>query len=198
MKIFNNVDELKIEIVNFVNSNNIKIISFDGKNGSGKSTLAKSLCEDEGYIHLNLDDEEYLDNEKGTFIDYIKYDILDKKIKENMNNMKVTIIDGICILKILENLKIKSELKIYVKKLSWYGYWYDENYFDYEKKAEDIIQESENSIKQSMNYKAEKQNDPSLKYVFKKSIFHEIIEYHHEYKPDENADILYERFQEKK
>ena len=197
MKIFNNVDELKIEIVNFVNSNTIKIISVDGKDGSGKSTLAKSLCKDEEYIHLNLDDEKYLDNEKGTFIDYIKYDILDKEIKENMDNMKVTIIDGICILKILENLKIKSELKIYVKRLSSYGYWFDENYFNYEREIDEIIQESENSIKKMIQYGAKTQNKSESKYVYRKSIFHEIVNYHHEYKPDKNADLVYERFQEK-
>ena len=196
MKIFQNINELKVEIVSLINSNDIKIISVDGKDGSGKSTLAKSLSDDEGYVHLNLDDEKYLDNEKGTFIDYIKYDILDKEIKENMNNMKVTIIDGICILKILENLKIKSELKIYVKRLS-YGFWYDEEYFDYDRKVDEIIQESEDSIKKLIDYGAKTQNNPELKYTYRKSIFHEIVKYHHEYKPDKNADIIYERLQEK-
>jgi len=195
MKIFDNIVKLKEEVINLVSSNDIKIISIDGKDGSGKSTLAKSLCEDEGYIHLNLDDNEYLDNEKGTFIDYIKYDKLDEDIKVNMKNKKVTIIDGICILKILENLKIKSELKIYVKRLSSYGLWRDEDYFDYEKKADEIIQKSEDSIKKWVNSKAITQNNPELKYTYKKSIFHEIIKYHYEYKPDENADIIYERIE---
>ena len=197
MKKFKDREKLKVDILNNVELNDVQVISIDGKDGCGKSSLAEYLCKGNDFIHLNLDDEKYLENKKGTYIDYIKYDILDKEIKENMNNKKVTIIDGICILKILEYLKIKSELTIYVKRLSWYGHWYDGDYFDYEKNAKEIIQESENSIKKSINDRAEKQNKPSLKYVYKKSIFHEIIEYHHNYKPDDKADIIYERFEEK-
>ena len=196
MKIFNNIDELKAEVVNYVNSNDIKIISVDGNKGSGKSTLARLLCENTGYMRLNLDNKKYRIRTKLTYVDNIKYNTVKKIISENLKKNIVVIIDCVCVQKILENLKIKLELKIYIKRLSSHDHWYDSYYFDYAREVEEIIKENEDYLKLVTQAKAEIEKKQQSKPKHKESLTNEIMRYHHEYKPNKTCDIVYEWFEE--
>ena len=67
----------------------------------------------------------YLNRNKGGRFKFIKYEILFNEIKQIVTSGKIPIVDSVCILKILNKININSDLKIYVKRLSSYGYWYD-------------------------------------------------------------------------
>lgn len=62
--------------------------------------------------------------------------------------------------------------------------------------AEEVIQESENWIESCLSMEAEIEDKPPRKYEYIESIFHEIVRYHHEYKPNENCDMIFERIEE--
>lgn len=132
---------------------------------------------------------------QSTYLKHIKYGDLEKEIKINLNSNKVIVVDGICVLKIIDCIHVNSELKIYVKRLSSYGYWYDNNDFDYTRDVEDILRKHEESLKSFIQLKAKAEKETTVQYKYKESFFHEIIRYHHEYKPDKNSDIIYERIQ---
>jgi len=182
------------EIESRISQNGIKIISLDGNTGSGKSTLAKYISDKTGAIHLDLDEEKYLHQNQGGRLKYIKYDILHDDIIELINLENLVIVDSVCILKILKIIKIESDLKIYVKRLSAYGHWYESNKFDYQKSASEIIQEEKNRaqiLRDIVNSSVGTNEHNEIK---ENTTYDEIIEYHFEYKPDINADIVYNRF----
>ena len=84
------------------------LISIDGLNQAGKSTLAKNL--------VKLMDTEcievyhYLEKHKGGYIDYIRYNDLRESINRIRQKSRVLIIDGICILEILNRIGIKPAI----------------------------------------------------------------------------------------
>ena len=193
MKVFQDIRELKEEVRNFIEIKGINIVSIDGKDGSGKSFLANLLSENSEFVHLNLDDDRYLIKQKSTYVDFIKYDNLKNDIDDYLNKNKKIIVDSICILKILNNIDINSGLIIYVKKLTQNGYWFEGDNFNYKRDVEDILNECEEELKSFIEIEAKIENKEPVKYKHRESIFHEIIRYHHEYKPDENADFIFER-----
>lgn len=189
MKVYRNIDGLKNDALKDIESNRLQLVSVDGKCGSGKSALADYIIKDTGFIHIDLDDDKYLHQNKCGYVEFIKYEILENDLIRLKNSKKVIIVNGICILKILDKIKIQPELKIYVKRLSLYGYWYDGNYFDYSRSAVEIIQEEEEANMRFIEGTQVKE------YEYRKTILHELIRYHFEYKPDLTAQILYERLE---
>ena len=72
------------------------VIAIDGIDGSGKSTLSKELSKLLKMVHINLDD--YLDKNRGGYINFIDYASLKECIKQACD---LILIDGI----ILSTLK---------------------------------------------------------------------------------------------
>ena len=177
MKVFKDAIELKKEVEQYINTKNVKIISIDGKDGSGKTFLAKEICKGSNYIHFPLDDK-YLIKQKSTYVDNIKNDELKQDIILNLEKNNVLIIDGICILKILDNINISSELKIYVKKLLSFGYWSDSDLFDYSKDVNEVLTKQEKQLRKFLKFKAFMEDRTPPNYEHHESIFHEIIKYH--------------------
>ena len=185
----------KAELVDFISkaaqTNNIKIISVDGIDGCGKTTLAKELVNNLDLTHINLD--EYLIKNKGTYVNYIKYKILKQDISKKLANNKVIIIDGICILKVLESIKIKSDFKIYVKKLRWGTHWLEGQIIDYSKNVDEVLKTEEETLRKFCEINAKIEGKKPGKFVPQESIFQEIVRYHFEYRPNLNADVIFER-----
>lgn len=189
----NNIEEIIEEIQKSICQNKIGVISLDGNTGAGKSTLARTICNKMGINHLKLDDERYLHQNKGGCLKYIKYEILLNDINEMVTSGNIGIVDSVCILKILGNIKVRSDLKIYVKKLSSYGSWKDVSKFDYTRSAAEIIQEELNGagiLNENVNLVT---NTDDADSDHKNTLRDEIIEYHFEYRPDESADIIFNR-----
>lgn len=192
MVVFQDLEKLQKHVERLLNSDGIKLISIDGEDGSGKSTLAKHLSESLNIIHLNLDDERYFEKNKGGYVKHLKYE----KIKldlDFLSNAKAHIFDGVCNLKILQQLDIKPDLRIYVKELV-YGIWGYEETLEYSKDVKDVIRKQRNKLKNFMEMAAKLEGkEIESSESSEESLSEEILGYHFEYKPNLNADIIFER-----
>lgn len=192
MVIYRNIDEL----INFVAScvgegRKSLVISVDGVNGSGKSYLAWSLSNKYGYAYIDIDGN-YLIQNNGKYIDFIKYNKLSEKITALSNTNKIMVVDGICILRVLNTIEINPDIKIYVKKIH-FGHWRDGNLFDYKRNIDELLVERRESLEEFENISAHIEGRSSEINDSEEDMSHEIIRYHYEYKPDINADIVFER-----
>ncbi|MGC8774635.1 MAG: hypothetical protein ACP5R6_05185, partial [Chlorobaculum sp.] len=111
-------DDIK-KIAARILDNGYYLIGVDGRSGVGKSTMAEKLATLSGLSHMNLDD--YLDNNQGGFLDYLDYDA----IKQKASELGRFVIDGVCLLSVLEKTETSVDCFVYVKKMS-YGCWADE------------------------------------------------------------------------
>jgi len=165
------------------------LIGIDGKEGSGKSTLASQLAKIFGYRHINLD--LYLDKNRGNFVEHIRYDLLQTELKDLT---KPIIIEGVCLLAVLQKLNKVHDILIYVKRMDNKDTWDDESECDVHGDIDQFIINRKNWFLTFMKEKAKikgeifntvEGNIPELN--------EEIIRYHFKFKPHLNADIIYKR-----
>jgi len=193
MTTFDKNDELWAYIAEFIDQEGFLLISIDGPTGSGKSTLAENIASKFKLAHLNLDDDRYLIPEMGGYVEYIKYDNLIADLESYRKNSSPIIIDAVCVQEILARTNTKPDLNIYVKKLRRGNQWLDGRYFDYSKNVDDVIK---TDLEEQRNFNlinAQLDSGVTDNSVPKESVFHEVLRYHFSYKPDLNADILFER-----
>jgi uridine kinase len=176
------------KIVQIIKKGKFFLIAIDGKDGAGKSALAEKLLIFIDYLHINLDD--LLDKNRGCFIDFIKYDQLERIVDQTK---KPVIVEGICVLAVLKRINREPSLLIYVKRISPNGIWIDEKECDTESPTE-IIEQKEKDLSKFARAEAEIENriyDPDSCKI--SELTKEIIQYHHKYKPHKRADIVYQR-----
>lgn len=173
------------------------IISIDGKNGSGKSFLALNLCcRNRNFIYFDLDTHYWSSNEL-PYVDKIEYEMLKKNIHNTLNSNEIVILDAVCTLSILEKLSLNPKVTIYIKKLDASCRWIDGKDFDYDLDLEKVLAD-----KKEMSRKWSELEDSDSKGAINnipdviEDISYDVIRYHHRYKPDEKADIIYERIDE--
>lgn len=183
------VTENLFDIVEEVKRKNAQYIVIDGADGSGKSTLAVEIAGKLSSIHINLDD--YLEKKRGYFVDYIKYDLLKKKIEDASSPI---IIEGVCALAIAKKLQIKCDLHIYVKRMSTYGFWNDSDLYDVDDDVDAFIAKQNTEHRKFCEAMAQiegEEFDPENTDIPK--LTEELIRYHYEFKPHKIADVIYER-----
>jgi hypothetical protein len=110
------------------------IISIDGVDGSGKSCLSYYLTQKTKFQYIDVDGE-YLIPNLGKYVSCIKYDKLKRDIHQSLVSGDSVVVDGICISKILENIGLIANIKVYVKRLVL-GCWLDGDLFDYSRNIE--------------------------------------------------------------
>lgn len=150
-------------------------IGVDGINGAGKSTLAAALASILGKKHLNLDN--YLVKNQGGFLAYLKYDELKQKTLE----LDCFVIEGVCLLKVLEEIQAPVDCLVYVKRMR-HGCWDDENLCEL---GEDLDEYIKKFKKNACLFKPSKTDTPGLA--------EEVIRYHYKYKPHQKAEFFYTR-----
>jgi len=178
-----------LDIIEEIKRENAHYIVIDGADGSGKSTLANEIANKMSFIHINLDD--YLDKNHGYFVDYIKYDLLNKKIEEANSPI---IIEGVCALAVIKKMKIRCDLHIYIKRMADFGYWKDTYLYDADEDVDTHIDKQNvehRKFCESMTHIEGKQFDPKDASIPK--LIEELIRYHYEFKPQEIANIIFER-----
>ena len=97
------------------------IIAIDGPLASGKSTLANQIFVDHGYDCIHVDD--FLEIGTGEFYTALKLDKFKEKI---LSLSKPFVIEGVCMINIMESLNIYPYVLIYLQEsLSGYKKWND-------------------------------------------------------------------------
>lgn len=188
-KIFDNVEVLAQELINSFEE--LKVIVIDGIDGSGKSFLATELASRLNAVHLDLD--TFLDREKGGFKDYLRYEELKRTYEKSLGKNTIIIIEGVCVIEVMERLYLKPDVRIYVKRLMAGGMWFDGKFLDLGNNADEVIKIEEERIREfssMFNDKADTTNDVVLSGLRK-----EIIRYHFGHLPHLKADYLFQRYE---
>ncbi len=188
MNTFTEIEKLITFFKNELN-NNVRIIAIDGIDGSGKSYLTTKLAPILNAIHINLDD--FLISNKGGFLKFIKYSELAKRLSKTMQSNCIAIVEGVCVLQVLEKIEISPQIHIYIKEVDKGGFWLKGiKYYHYE---------NWDSYHEKENYALKKSR--SLEKFFRKnelecdeySLLRDRDKYHFDYKPHLSADIIFER-----
>jgi hypothetical protein len=164
--------ENRCQIIDKLEKRNIyrnkSVIAIDGATLTGKSNLSYFLGSELVIKVFNLDN--FVKLKQDCYTDSLSLDIVKPKV-ELFYRKKPFVIEGVCLLKVLEKLEVKPDVLIYCRKLSQNnGAWTDEYLYD---------RPDENSLREILkNYGG---------------VDAEIIKYHYKYKPFLNADFIYER-----
>lgn len=165
------------ELATFIRNKSCCRIGVDGTNDAGKSTMAGKLSKILGLRHLNLDD--FLVKGGGWYLDYLKYD----EIKIRTSETNCFVVEGVCLLNVLEKTDTSIDCLIYVKRMQ-HGLWADERECEITEEIEEFI----NREKETIRLIEQAENVPETL-----ELAEEIIRYHFKYKPHKKADLFYTR-----
>ena len=188
--VINSVSELAELLTRMLIDGDETIIAIDGMCGSGKSTLAREISQLLGATHIELDN--YLNKNLPGFVEHIEYDEVGQAVGNSSKQQKAIIVEGVCVLEILKRLEYKPDVLIYVKRLGQDGSWDDEIInFPPDQTAEEVIanlKRSTEMITEMIRVGVSPSN--------RETVLDEIIRYHYEYHPHEEADVVFERVQQ--
>ncbi len=160
-----------------VAAGNAERIGVDGLDGSGKTTLAIAIAEDSDIKLIHLD--EYLERNKDGYVEKLDYE----SIRRDLGTKNRYVIDGVCLLSVLEKAAIPIDRHIYVKRMS-HGLWADEMECDIEEDIHAFIRKEREAL-QLLDQTPFMPELPGL--------VEELFRYHKAYKPQLVADVVYTR-----
>jgi len=176
------------EILMVIRNGGSRLIGIDGMNGSGKSTLASCLSKELNCLHVDIDD--YIDKNLGQYVSNIHYDAVQKQLDESKG---AVFLEGVCLLAIIENLQLHLDLLIYIKRISDYGSWQNEDNCNLTEDIDQFINKKKAELRQFAYAEACVEDKDVPHDVNFPQLVEEIIRYHYEYRPHEKADIIYRR-----
>jgi adenylate kinase family enzyme len=168
-----------------------EIISIDGIDGSGKTYLAMRLAQELGAEHVEVD--SFLDRNRGGYVPFIRYEELARCLDDFLRAGRSVVIDGVCMESVLARLGKAPTCRVYVKRMGPgppSPYWKDESDFA-ERTPEEVIEGWARSA-QVLN---EMWATTEVK-TGSGALDKEVLQYHHEQRPHERADVIYERIEE--
>jgi len=177
------------EIIELIERGNFQLICIDGIDGVGKSTLADKLSVSLGFSSINLDD--YVEEEKGNFVDFLNLARLSAAINESK---QAIIIEGICLLEVLSKIDRSPDLLIYIKRMSSYGSWRDEEECEITEDIEEFIQKKKQDLKEFCIAEARIEGREFNENEFSfPALREEIFRYHYKHSPHKKAGVLFIR-----
>jgi hypothetical protein len=165
-----------------------RIISVDGWDGSGKTTLATDLAAHLSFAHYELD--AYLHREQGGFLEHLDYARLATALRTRAPATQPPLVEGICVLQVLDRLDLRSDIKIYVRRISASGIWHDGLRIDPSKTVEQVIADDRRAAELWAEIDGEqfvRGHEP---------LAWEVIRYHYAYTPHETADFYFNRIED--
>lgn len=165
-----------------------RLVGIDGMDGSGKSSLASLLSKQLGWLHINLDD--YLEKNMGRYVECVHYDEVRNILKKAEESI---IIEGVCLLAVLERLERSLDLLIYVKRVAHYGRWYDEEDCAVSEDIDEFVKRKKEELQKFAEMESHIEGKEPPGEVTFPGLAEEIIRYHYKHRPQERADIIYNR-----
>lgn len=165
------------EVINTLRSGIARRIGIDGSDGVGKSTLADAVGSNMRLPVFHLDD--YLIRDKGGFLDFLQYE----RLQQDIAAAPKYIIEGVCLLKVLERIEAKIDFLIYVKRYH-FGCWSDERELDVQEPLEQFL-EKEREFANSLSADKSETGDLGLS--------EEVIRYHYAFRPHCHAHLIFRR-----
>lgn len=185
-RVVKTLDALQKAIAAYLLRTDAPVLAIDGMDGSGKSWLAERLAASIHAAHLNLD--EFLNQKRGGFLDHLRYDELAAAVNRARDGGAV-IIEGVCVLEVLQRLGVKPSVHIYVKHLVAGCIWQPEGMLSMASVSAALAREEEECRRF-----AKLSGDPvEAGEDLLGGLVREVIAYHYTFRPHESPDIVYER-----
>lgn len=153
-------------------------IGIDGIDGVGKSTLASALSTELGYAVVTLD--SYLEKNQGNFAEHLNY----VQLNSAMDQLNAFIVEGVCLMEVLQRLHIQLDALIYVKRKNC-GLWADERELNVEGDVEEFLQRENELARWFGKLEDPDEDDSGL------GLSEEIVRYHATFIPHEKANLIY-------
>lgn len=160
-------------------------VGIDGVDGVGKSQIsslvASAICEP--VIEL----DEYLVKDRGGYSDFINYGSLAARIAE----ISCFVMEGVCLLEILDRLNVRLDCLIYIKRMSS-GLWSDERECEFPSGIEAAIRQSRRDAELMLEFEARQEGRPYISAsTDEPRLSEEIMHYHAKHTPHLLADITF-------
>jgi hypothetical protein len=104
------------------------LIGVDGAYGSGKSTVAEKIAADLGGIAFEID--RYTQQNGQPYQQQLRYADIQSDLGTLCAQDKPLILDGACLLHVLNQIGVTADVLVYVKRLDDSGIWHDEDTCD--------------------------------------------------------------------
>ena len=167
------------------------LIGIDGIDGAGKSQLGRRLSTALHVPLVSLDD--FLEEHRGTYVEHLRMPEIAELIR-----MPRAVVEGICLLSVMEKVGLSLTRLIYLKRLGPYGDWRDRDVCDPQEPVEQVITHLDEQAKKFSQVAAqlegedESESDEAGLTPLRK----EIITYHARYRPHLRADYVLQVFPE--
>ena len=183
-----NIADVVLDLGRRITGSSIRLVSIDGWSGSGKTTLAMNLADRLGLRRYELD--EYLHEHRGSFLEHLDYLRLSTALAGSQTAHGPVLVDGICVLEVLGRLGLRSDLKVYVRRISASGIWHDGLRLDSSRTVEEVLEEERQSAARWAEIHSKKFGEGSEPLAW------EVVRYHYRYMPHENADVYFNRIED--
>lgn len=144
------------------------LISIDGFMGAGKSTIATQLADELTCALISTDAFVDPDADGPHYLDRLRLQEMKEEVSFRMRTCEFIIVEGICVISVLSEVGVRSDTRIYVKRISELGLWHDGLHL------EDYL--GERSIKEN-----------------EEGLHRSEFDYHAHTRPHESADFVFER-----
>lgn len=161
-------DSELVAAINARISDGARLIAIDGVGNAGKSRARAQILQGiGGTTGIELDD--FLDRGQAQFVDALRF----AELKEAVRPAKVLIMSGVCMRDVLLRLDIEADVHVYVKRMLQWG-WGDQDVVENDGHIEEIADVF--GIDRTYAY-----------------LDIEVRRYHQYRRPQDSADIVYER-----
>ena len=165
------------EVADLLRNVGASLVAVDGTHGSGKSHLADELGALLGIDVLHLDD--FVAKNQGDYVRNIDF----ASVSTAISAAPALIVEGICVLQILEALRLAEDAFVYVKRVA-HGYWIDEDDLN----PQIPIDEHLAAVREEIRPIAQKLGESG-----EMGLAEEVIRYHARYRPHNSASIVFLR-----
>ena len=166
------------DLVACLRESSYRWVGVDGVDGCGKTTLAKALAQQLDVPLISLDD--FLDKNQGGYLNHLRY----KELKRALDAKSQCIVEGVCLLQVMEIANVKVDALVYVKRMQ-HGIWADERECDVVEDVE-IFLKAERELVEAFASSETDPTNPALPHLAE-----ELIRYHASYRPFDQATFWY-------
>lgn len=170
------------------------IIGIDGVDGSGKTYLANGIAGTLKLPVVSVDD--FVEKERGNYVEYVRYAELEAAFGDAREGV---IVEGICLLDVLDRLRVSAACLVYVKRCDSDGLWYDDgDYDDPSGSAETVIARIAKhcaAIAELESRLVKRRRDRDSAESSITPLRAELLRYHYRVRPQERANHVYLRTQ---
>ncbi len=161
-------------------------IGVDGVDGVGKSDTSTVVASEFGIPVIGLDD--YVQKNQGGYVSFIDYSAIAARIAANT----CFVIEGVCLLEVLERLDVRLDCLIYIKRMSSSGLWADEDECEFPDGIEEAIRQSRQNTELMLEFVARQEGKPYTPGAADEpGLSEEIMRYHAKHSPHTAANITF-------